>query len=164
MDGMDGINEMDEMEPTVKAALDTILWFEDSLTEVEAKTGELFHVLEKHNIDPEPVYEIFKVFSQIRFHMAESHEYRALLNNRQSKKRPRKSTPKPGQEELLRSLVEEHTQDVSLPQPAQALEKAQAPQPAPLHKRLESRLTALLKVPFLPLRKGQPQAGRPPPA
>ena len=155
---MNGMNEVDEMEPTVKAALDTILWFEDSLMEVEAKTGELFHVLEKHNIDPEPVYEIFRVFSQIRFHLAESHEYQVLLNNRRSKKTLRQSSPKPGQEALLRTLTEGQSQGVSQPQPAHVPETVLAP----LHKRLESRLTALLRCTLFPLRKSLAQPGRPP--
>ncbi len=137
---------MDEIDQTVKGALDTILWFEDSLTEVEAKTGELFHILENKNIDPEPLYEIFKVFSQIRFHMAEAHEYQALLNNRQSRKYSRRGVPEPEQE-----------QSASSP----------ATQPGanghrPLHKRVESRLAALLKNPFRPLRKVTPQPEQPP--
>lgn len=141
---------MDEMDPTVKAALDTILWFEDSLTEVEAKTGELFHVLEKHDIDPEPVYEIFKVFSQIRFHMAESHEYQALLNNRQSKKYSRNGALAPGQEAALAALAKQQLDTVNKP-PQQSLQK-----------RLESRLAALLKGSFFPLRKSLPRADQPP--
>ncbi len=138
---------MDEIDQTVKGALDTILWFEDSLTEVEAKTGELFHILENKNIDPEPLYEIFKVFSQIRFHMAEAHEYQALLNNRQSRKYSRTGVPEPEQEELVRSLAA---------QPG-------ANGHRPLYKRVESRLAALLKSPFLPLRKATPQPEQPPP-
>jgi hypothetical protein len=88
--------------------------------------------------------------------MAESQEYQTLLNSRKSRKTSRKSPPIHGQEELLRALAEEQRQGVSQPRPTQA------PQPAPLHKRLESRLTALLKGSFFPLRKGLPQPGRPP--
>ena len=134
---------MDEMDPTVKAALDTILWFEDSLMEVEAKTGELIHVLEKHDIDPEPVYEIFKVFSQLRFHMAEAHEYQALLDNRQNKKTSRQGAFAPEQEQSLQSQA--------------AADSPQAPRQIPLHKRVESRLASLIKGSFLPLRKSIPQ-------
>ena len=121
------------MDDTVKGALDTILWFEDSLTEVEARTGELFHMLERHEIDPEPLYEIFKVYSQIRFHMAEAHEYQALLNNRQSKKYARRGAVDPEREALLKPLLEP-----KLPEPR-----------PPLHKRLAD----LFKGPLLPLRK-----------
>jgi hypothetical protein len=138
---------MDEIDQTVKGALDTILWFEDALTEVEAKTGELFHILENKNIDPEPIYEIFKVFSQIRFHMAESHEYQALLNNRQSRKYSRRGLPEP-----------EREQPVSPPPAAQPAANSNKP----LHKRVESRLAALLKNPFFPLRKVTPQPEQPP--
>ncbi|MCZ6646446.1 MAG: hypothetical protein O7B79_09430 [SAR324 cluster bacterium] len=132
---------MEEMDQTVKGALDTILWFEDSLTEVEAKTGELFHMLERQNIDPEPLYEIFKVYSQIRFHMAEAHEYQALLNNRQSKKYARRGAVEPNSERLLGSML-----------------NGQAPQSRmPLHKRLESKLISLLRMPLLRARRLPPQ-------
>ena len=145
---------MDEMDHTVKAALDTILWFEDSLTEVEARTGDLFHVLEKHNIDPEAVYEIFKVFSQIRFHLAESHEYQALLTNRQSKKNSRSGLRTSEQEQSLQSLAGQ--QNGGAQQPAHK-------QPhISLHKRLESRVAAFIKGSLFPLRKAIPQADQTP--
>ncbi len=132
---------MEEMDQTVKGALDTILWFEDSLTEVEAKTGELFHLLEQQNIDPEPLYEIFKVYSQIRFHIAEAHEYQALLNNRQSKKYARRGAVEPKGEQLLGSML-----------------NGQAPQPRmPLHKRLESKLVSLFRIPLLGARRLPPR-------
>ena len=148
---------MDEMNETVRAALDTVLCFEDSLTEVEAKTGNLFHMLEEKNIDPEPLYEIFKVFSQIRFHLAEAHEYQSLLNNRQSKNTTRGDlpahVPAPEHEESLVTLVAQQAADGR----------------KSLYKRLESRLAALVKGQALalskmpPLRKILPQPRLPQP-
>ncbi len=70
---------MEEMDHTVKEALETVLGFEGSLNDLETRTGELFHLFEQKHLDPEPLYQIFRVFSEIRFHMAEADEYQTLL-------------------------------------------------------------------------------------
>ncbi len=123
---------MEELDHTVKEALETMLAFEGSFDEVELKTGELFHLFEARGIDPEPLYQIFRVFSEIRFHMAEAHEYRSLLDSRlkklcaQKKKAPGRSAPEEAQ--------------CRPPQPA-------PPPQQPAANRMEGRLVSLLITP-----------------
>ena len=72
----------EELEHTVEEALGTILAFERSIEDVEVKAGELFHLLENQDVDPAPLYEMFRIFSGLHFQMAEAHEYQALLKER----------------------------------------------------------------------------------
>jgi hypothetical protein len=103
---------MDNFDQTVQGALETILGFEDAITEVEVKAGELFHHLENSNVDPQPLYEIFRIFSDLRFQMAEAHEYQALLEERRKKSRKRNGAAMPPLPEAdapgLRPAVSDH--------------------------------------------------------
>lgn len=120
---------MDELDHTVQGALETILGFEDAITDVEVKAGELFHQLESSNLDPQPLYEIFRIFSDLRFQLAEAHEYQALLEERRKKLRKRNG----------------HTR------PAETPAAAGAPFPVPPgngHKPVEAGLANRLKAPY----------------
>ncbi len=119
--------EMDQNDHMVQGALETIVGFEDAITDVEVKAGELFHLLENSNIDPQPLYEIFRIFSDLRFQMAEAHEYQALLEERRRKTRKRNGQARP----------------VEFP-----ADPAPQPIPAGTGKAVERRLVTRLKTPY----------------
>lgn len=75
----------EDIDHTVEGALETMIGFENAITNVELKAGELFHLLESRAIDPAPVYEIFRIISGIHFQLAEAHEYQALIRERRKK-------------------------------------------------------------------------------
>ena len=70
---------MENLRHAMEGALDTLLWFEESISELEEKTGELMKLLENNNIPPDLLFDFFKIFSQIRFHLTEADEYHSLL-------------------------------------------------------------------------------------
>lgn len=72
---------MEKLRNTLEGALDTIIWFEKSITELEVQSGELMKFLEENRIPRERFFELFKIFSQLRFHLTEAEEYQSLLQN-----------------------------------------------------------------------------------
>jgi len=80
---------MDVRNDTVKEALDTMLWLNDSVLELEEKAGALMEYLNRQQVDGEPVLELFRVLSQIRFHLEEAEEYQRLVKHHRKAKRRR---------------------------------------------------------------------------
>ena len=71
---------VEKIQQTVEGALDTYRSLEDSFSELEGKAAELFPHLQDRNVEKGLLFEMFKIFSQIRFQLVEAGEYQALLS------------------------------------------------------------------------------------
>lgn len=71
--------EVAEVQHAVEGAIDTILWFDESVEELETKLGELNRFLDDKNISTDLVFEVFKIISHLRFHLEEAGEYQSIL-------------------------------------------------------------------------------------
>ena len=71
---------VEKIQHTVEGALDTYRSLEDSFSELEGKTAELYRHLHDQNVEKGLLFEMFRIFSQIRFQLVEAGEYQALLS------------------------------------------------------------------------------------
>ena len=71
---------VEKIQQTVEGALDTYLSLEDSFSELEGKTAELYQHLQDRNVEKGLLFEMFRIFSQIRFQLVEAGEYQTLLS------------------------------------------------------------------------------------
>lgn len=72
--------EVAEVQHTVEGAIDTILWFQQDLDSLESRLGALNRYLRDAHISNELVLEVFRVMSQLRFHLEEAGEYQEILH------------------------------------------------------------------------------------
>ena len=71
---------VEKIQQAVEGALDSYRSLEDSFSELEGKTAELYRHLQDRNVEKSLLFEMFRIFSQIRFQLVEAGEYQALLS------------------------------------------------------------------------------------
>ena len=71
---------VEKIQQAVEGALDSYRSLEDSFSELEGKTAELYQHLHDRNVEKSLLFEMFRIFSQIRFQLVEAGEYQALLS------------------------------------------------------------------------------------
>ena len=71
---------VEKIQQAVEGALDSYRCLEDSFSELEGKTAELYQHLHHRNVEKNLLFEMFRIFSQIRFQLVEAGEYQALLS------------------------------------------------------------------------------------
>ncbi|MBI3992711.1 MAG: hypothetical protein HY342_05520 [Candidatus Lambdaproteobacteria bacterium] len=71
--------EVVEIQHAVDGAIDTILAFAGTLSDLETRLKELLRALQEREQDAELIYAIVKVLATVRFHFEEAAEYREIL-------------------------------------------------------------------------------------
>ena len=71
--------EVAEIQHTVEGAIDTILAFDVTVSDLETRLKELLRALDGQELAADRIFAVFKVLATVRFHFEEAAEYREIL-------------------------------------------------------------------------------------